>query len=127
MIRLITIGIGGFIGSISRYLISGIVQNISRNVTFPYGTFAVNLIGCLIIGFISQLSETKGFLSDFSRSFIIIGFLGGFTTFSAFGNETFNLLHDGKINLAIVNSIGQVIVCLTSVWIGREIAFWIWR
>ncbi|MBI4699060.1 MAG: fluoride efflux transporter CrcB [Nitrospirae bacterium] len=127
MFKIITIGIGGFLGSISRYLISGFVQNMSRNISFPYGTFAVNSIGCLIIGIVSQLGETKGFLSDLSRSFIIIGFLGGFTTFSAFGNETFNLLHDGETNLAVLNALGQVIICLTCVWAGRGIAYWLWR
>ena len=126
MVKLFAIGIGGFLGSISRYLISGFVQDISRSVSFPYGTFAVNSIGCLMIGFVSQLAETKGFLPDLSRSFVIIGFLGGFTTFSAFGNETFNLLRDGETSLALFNVAGQVIVCLAFVWFGRGIAHWIW-
>ena len=127
MTKLLIIGIGGFIGSISRYLVSGAAQNLSKNLIFPVGTFTVNLLGCLLIGFLSQLSETRGLLTDSSRAFIIVGVLGGFTTFSAFGNETLNLLRDGETNLALINAIGSVIICLIGVWLGRAIAYGIWR
>jgi len=127
MIKLFIIGIGGFIGSVSRYLVSGLVQGISRSISFPYGTFMVNLLGCFFIGLFAHLSDSRGLFSDSSRAFVFIGLLGGFTTFSAFSNETFNMLHDGEISLAILNVLGQVITCLGSVWLGRAVAFWVWR
>ncbi len=127
MIKLITIGLGGFIGSVLRYLMSGAVQSLSRSISFPWGTFAVNLIGCFSIGFLSHLSETRGLFAESSRAFVFIGLLGGFTTFSAFSNETFNLLRDGETGLALLNIGGQVILCLGLVWLGRAVAYGIWR
>lgn len=127
MTKLFIIGIGGFIGSVLRYLASGAAHNLTRSVSFPYGTFAVNVLGCLVIGFLSQLSETRGLFSDTSRAFVFIGILGGFTTFSAFSNETMNLLRDGETSLALINAIGQVTVCLAGVWLGRSAAYFVWR
>ena len=103
MIKLLLIGTGGFIGSIFRYLISGSVQAVSHSITFPYGTLAVNVIGCFLIGFLSELAETRSLFSPDTRAFLIVGILGGFTTFSAFGNETMNLLRDGEGALAMMN------------------------
>jgi len=125
--KIFLIGLGGFLGSVARYSLSGVVQSLSRSISFPYGTFAVNLCGCFLIGFFSQLSETRGFLTDLSRAFLVIGVLGGFTTFSAFGNESFNLLRSGETNLALINIFGQITLCLTGVWLGRVLAFSIWR
>src|SRR2546423_13973680 len=88
-------GVGGFIGSILPYSVSGFVQNLTRSIDFPYGTLAVNLIGCLAIGFLSQLAETRGFFTAETRTLVFIGVLGGFTTFSAFSNETINLWREG--------------------------------
>lgn len=127
MTRLLIIGIGGFIGSVSRYLVSGFVQGISKSISFPYGTFMVNLIGCFFIGLFAHLADSRGLFSDSSRAFVFIGLLGGFTTFSAFSNETFNLLRDGETSIALLNIFGQVAVCLGSVWFGRAVAFWVWR
>jgi CrcB protein len=125
--KILFIGMGGFFGSVARYLLSGAVQSLTRSIAFPYGTFAVNLIGCFLIGLFSQLSETKGFLTDLTRAFLVVGVLGGFTTFSAFGNESFNLLRSGETNLALINILGQVTLCLTGVWLGRVLAYSLWR
>jgi CrcB protein len=84
-------GIGGFVGSILRYSVSGFVQDVSRSIHFPYGTLAVNLIGCFAIGFLSQLAETRGLFTAETRTLVFVGVLGGFTTFSAFGNKQQNL------------------------------------
>lgn len=127
MTKLFIIGIGGFIGSVSRYLVSGLAQSISKSISFPYGTFVVNMIGCFFIGLLAHLSDARGLFSDSSRAFVFIGILGGFTTFSAFSNETFNLFHDGETSSAMLNIIGQVVIGLGSVWFGRAIAFWVWR
>ncbi len=125
--KLLLIGVGGFCGSVARYLASGFVQDLSRTISFPWGTFAVNVLGCLLIGFLSQLAEGRGFLTEATRSLLIVGFLGGFTTFSAFGNETFNLLREGQPLLSFGNAAGQLLACLAAVWLGRSLAFALWR
>jgi CrcB protein len=125
--KLFLAGIGGFIGSALRYAVSGFVQNWSGSIRFPFGTLAVNLAGCVLIGFLSQLAETRGIFSADARTLIFIGVLGGFTTFSAFGNETINLWRDGENALAVANIAAHVIICLGAVWLSRAVAFQIWR
>jgi len=121
------VGVGGFIGSILRYLISGYVQQFTPSAAFPYGTLVVNLAGCLIIGFLSQLAEVHGLFAAETRVFIFIGVLGGFTTFSTFGNETINLLREGENIPAFFNLIAHIILGLAAVWTGRTLAYIIWR
>ena len=120
-------GIGGFIGSTLRYAATGYVQQLSRSIDFPYGTLTVNLIGCFIIGFLSQLAESRGLFTAESRTFVFIGILGGFTTFSAFGNETMNLWREGQNTLALANVAAHLVLGLGAVWIGRVLAYQIWR
>jgi CrcB protein len=115
------------IGSILRYTISGVVQRISGAFTFPLGTLAVNILGCLSIGFLSQLAETRGAFSPETRGLLIIGILGGFTTFSTFANETFNLWQDGEILLVSLNLLGHIILGMGSVWLGHTLAQILWR
>jgi fluoride exporter len=119
-------GIGGFAGSALRYVVSGFVQNWSGTIRFPFGTLAVNLAGCLVIGFLSQLAETRGLFSAEARTLIFIGVLGGFTTFSAFGNETINLWRDGQSTLAAANIAAHLMLCLGAVWLSRALAYQIW-
>ncbi len=127
LIRLAVIGSGGFVGAILRYLVSGWVQVWSGSILFPFGTMAVNLIGCFVIGFLSFLVESRGFLSVETRSFVLIGLLGAFTTFSTFGNETLTLVRHGRMDLAAVNAVTQVLLGLVMVWLGRVVASGIWR
>ncbi len=127
LIRLFVIGSGGFVGAILRYLVSGWVQVWSGSILFPFGTMAVNLIGCFVIGFFSFLVESRGFLSVETRSFLLIGLLGAFTTFSTFGNETLTLVRNGRMDLAAINATSQVLVGLVMVWLGRVTASGIWR
>jgi fluoride exporter len=124
--RIFLVGMGGFIGSVLRYVLGGVVQQWSRSETFPYGTLGVNLIGCLVIGFLAELAETHGMFSAESRAFVFIGILGGFTTFSAFGNETMNLWRDGENIFAFANVAAQVVFGLGAVWLGRTLAYQIW-
>lgn len=127
MTNILLVGIGGFIGSILRYLVSGYVQQISQSADFPYGTLAVNVLGCFIIGVLSQLAESRGLFTGESRLFAVTGFLGGFTTFSSFGNETLNLMRDNQMMNALANVGANVVIGLFAVWLGRTTAYLIWR
>ena len=127
MTNILLVGVGGFIGSVLRYLVSGYVQESVKRLDFPYGILAVNLIGCFIIGLLAQFGEKYGMFSNESRSFIFIGVLGGFTTFSSFGNDTVNLMRQGFMTNALVNIGANVILGLFAVWLGRMIGHLIWR
>lgn len=97
MIRtLLLVGTGGFLGSISRFLVSRLMQN-NFPSAFPFGTFLVNISGCLLIGLIFGLSERSTMLTTGWKMFLAVGFCGGFTTFSTFANENLALLRDGEI------------------------------
>ena len=125
--NILLVALGGAMGSVSRYLLGTWVQSASRSIDFPYGTLTVNLIGCFVIGFLSQLAEARGAFTPESRALIFIGILGGFTTFSSFGNDTINLVRDGEMFNALANVGANVIFGLLLVWFGRTVAYWIWR
>ena len=127
VIRLCSIGLGGFLGAVLRYLVSGWVQDRSGSIIFPFGTAAVNLLGCFIIGVLTLLVETRSYLSVEARAFLLIGLLGSFTTFSTFGNETLLLIRSGKIDMAALYAGGQVVIGVVMVWLGRLLAACIWR
>jgi CrcB protein len=127
MTNILLVGIGGFIGSVMRYLASGYVQQAAKSVDFPYGTLAVNVVGCFVIGFLSQLAEGRGVFTSESRLFVFTGILGGFTTFSSFGNETMNLVRGSQMMNAFANVGANVIVGLFAVWLGRTVSYMIWR
>ncbi|MSP78872.1 MAG: fluoride efflux transporter CrcB [Dehalococcoidia bacterium] len=122
MLVIIFIAIGGALGSVSRYLVGGWAYNLTGNPTFPIGTLAVNLIGCFLIGLLSGLGEANKFLTPQMRALLIVGFLGGFTTFSSFGNETLVLLRNGQMLSALLNVGVQVVVGLLAVAGGYVIA-----
>jgi CrcB protein len=125
--NILVVALGGALGSVSRYLLGTWAQAISKSIDFPYGTLTVNLIGCFAIGFLSQLAEARGAFTSESRVLVFIGLLGGFTTFSSFGNDTVNLLRDGETFNALANVGANVILGLLLVWLGRAAAYWIWR
>jgi CrcB protein len=110
-----------------RYGLSGVVQEWLRNASFPYGTLVVNVAGCFIIGGLAYLSEARGLLTPETRLLLITGFLGGFTTFSTFGNETLALARGGELGRALGNVAGHVGLGLGAVWAGWALAHWIWR
>lgn len=122
MINILLVGTGGFIGSVCRYLLGGAVQRMLHTLRFPYGTLAVNVIGCFLIGFVYGLGNSKQFFSTEARLFLATGFLGGFTTFSSFGYETFALATDVHITAALGNVALQVIIGLTAVWLGNAVS-----
>jgi len=127
LLSVLYVALGGALGSVSRYLVGTWVQTASKSIDFPYGTLTVNLVGCFIIGFLSQLAESRGVFTPETRGLMLIGVLGGFTTFSSFGNDTINLLRDGETFNALANVGANVILGLMLVWLGRAVAYWIWR
>lgn len=127
MQNLLLIGMGGFMGALLRYGVSGFIQNWSKSVNFPYGTLIVNLLGCLLIGALSQVAETKGVISSEARSFIFIGLLGAFTTFSTFGNDTVNLFREGENLLSYLNIGLHLILGLSAVWLGQTLVSQPWK
>ncbi|MEW6400970.1 MAG: fluoride efflux transporter CrcB [Chloroflexota bacterium] len=127
LLNIILVALGGALGSVMRYLLGIWTQSASKSIDFPYGTLAVNLIGCFVIGVLAELAEVRGAFTPESRALVFIGVLGGFTTFSSFGNDTINLLRDGEAFNALANIGANVILGLTLVWLGRTVAYWIWR
>ena len=124
---LLLVGTGGFIGSVLRYLLSSYVQQLSKGLQFPFGTLAVNVVGCVLVGFLAELADQRSLISGETRGFLIIGILGGFTTFSAFGNETMSLLRSGEPWLAFGNILGHITLGLFSVWLGYSISSLLWK
>jgi CrcB protein len=127
MERLLIIGLGGGIGAIMRFILSSIVQEKLNNASFPFGTLVVNITGCLLIGWLSYLSDVRGIIDSEWRAFLFIGLLGGFTTFSTFSNETMNLLRGGEYIQSLLNVILHLFLGLSAVIAGRLIAQSVWR
>ena len=120
------VAVGGALGSVLRHLLGGLVPQ-RAGAIFPWGTLAVNLAGCFAIGLVSELAESRGAMDPGTRALLVVGLLGGFTTFSAFGNETLNLLRDGERLLAGFNVCANVVIGLAAVWLGRILTAAVWR
>jgi CrcB protein len=118
LINAALVGSGGFVGAMCRYGLSGFVQRNVALATFPYGTLAVNLLGCLLIGIVVGLVDSRQMFGPEFRLFALIGLLGGFTTYSTFGYETFALLRDADFLRAAANVTVHVVLGLALVWIG---------
>jgi len=117
MQKTILIAVAGLLGTLLRYWLSGHVAK-QYGETFPWGTIAVNLIGCLVTGAVFFVTEERLLLSPTVRTVILIGLLGGFTTFSAYGLQTFTLLRDGQIGLAMLNVVMSNTLGVFMVWLG---------
>ncbi len=109
MIKIISLIVGGALGTTLRYFFSGTIYRLTGS-DFPYGTLAVNVAGCFIIGFLVSITETKFILGPNSKVFLMIGFCGAFTTFSTFILETANLLKDGQASRAFLNLLISLII-----------------
>ena len=115
------IGLGGFLGAVARYIVAlWIGQRWGR--TFPLGTFIVNISGCFLISLLMSLFTEKFMVSPQLRLFLVIGFLGAYTTFSTFEYETGNLVKDGEWAIALANVILSVIVGFIALKLGESIA-----
>ena len=113
------IALGGALGSVGRYWLSGLVANRMGGV-FPWGTLVVNVTGSFVIGLLAAWSEPGGrrYLSPAGREFFIYGICGGYTTFSSFSLQTLELVREGDIAKAGFNVLGSVALCLVAVWLG---------
>ncbi len=111
-------GLGGFIGSAGRYLVGGWVHALMPFGTFPLGTLVVNVSGCFLIGLLGGLVEARQLFGPDLRVFLLIGVLGGFTTFSSFAYETLALSRDAEILRALLNVAAQVVLGLGVAWLG---------
>jgi CrcB protein len=108
MTNVLLAGLGGFLGAACRYGLSGFVQRLTGSPSFPWGTLAVNALGCLLIGLLAGLGEVRGPFTPHARVLLLAGLLGGFTTFSAFGYETVQLVRSGQAGLALLNVLAQL-------------------
>lgn len=119
----VLIALGGALGSIARYWLSGVVET-QVGSAFPWGTFLVNLSGCILIGFFAGLGSAgaRWFAGQEARALLLVGLCGGYTTFSAFSLQTLELLRAGDGLRAVGYTLASVIVCLLGVWLGQLLA-----
>ena len=123
MIGVLWMGVGGFLGTIARYLVASAVGGMVGE-TFPWGTVVVNVTGCFVIGVLAIATGPDGRLvvaPDF-RQFLLIGICGGYTTFSSFSLQTLNLLRAGDMAGAVGNVVVSVVACMLAVWAGAVAA-----
>ena len=117
MTQVLAIGIGGAIGSLLRFWMSTWVHSFAGR-GFPYGTLTVNVLGCLVMGVLFVLFTERFSDNAVLRAGILIGVLGGFTTFSSFSIETFNLIEQGAHLEALANMALSLALCVGATWIG---------
>ena len=122
LIKILYAGMGGFIGSALRYMTNGVVERVISPNAFPYGTFVVNILGCLVIGFLAGISDTNDIFSATSKAFTFTGVLGAYTTFSTFSYETMDLFQNGLTSPALIKLTLQIVLGLLSVWGGFQFA-----
>lgn len=120
LVNALLVGTGGFAGAIFRYALAGTVHRLLPLARFPHGTLGVNLLGCLMIGLFAGLADSRQFFSPEMRAFVFIGLLGGFTTFSTFGFETFTMARDGEYLRAVLNVALHVVLGLTLLWLAYD-------
>jgi fluoride exporter len=123
--KLLLVGIGGFLGSALRYGAGGWLARLRSGGDFPLETFVINVTGCLVIGFLAGLAETRGVFTPPVRAFLFVGVLGGYTTFSTLGYETFQLMRDGQLALGLGSAASQLVLGLGGVWLGDALSRWI--
>lgn len=117
MMKYLLVGVGGCIGSVLRFWVGGYVSQ-RLGARFPYGTFVINVTASFLIGFILTLLAERSQWSPNWRYLIPIGFIGGYSTFSTFEWETFQVLRDGEVAIALLNVGLSVVVGFISVWLG---------
>lgn len=124
LVELMWVGIGGGVGAISRYLVGRELSE-RANSLFPYGTFTVNMIGAFLIGILFAILTERGVGPDHLRMLLVVGFVGGFTTFSSYTLEAINLVESGHWNTALLYVLGSnllgLIACMAGITIVRVV------
>ena len=115
--------IGGFIGSVMRYLVNIWSKGLFEGLSFPLGTLIVNISGCLLLGLLNGWAENHQFFTSQIRLFMFVGILGSYTTFSTFSYETIKMMQNGDSFQALLNISIQVLVGLFAAFIGFQIAY----
>ncbi|RMF66297.1 MAG: fluoride efflux transporter CrcB [Alphaproteobacteria bacterium] len=121
MRQILAVAAGGAIGAVLRWLMASGVQRLAGGA-FPWGTFAVNALGSLLLGFLFVWLIERSTAGELARLAITVGFLGAFTTFSTYSLESVRLLQEGAFGMALGNVLGQVLLCLTLTWFGIQLA-----
>ncbi len=109
--------LGGILGTLARYIFGGAIYRLA-GTDFPYGTLAVNLSGCFVIGFLAAIADEKFLLGPNAKIFLMVGFCGAYTTFSTFMLETANLIKDGEMGRAFLNVAGSVVIGFIALRLG---------
>ena len=126
MMNVLLVALGGSIGAVARYKMSGWILHHTIDWRFPAGTFAVNVLGCLVAGILAGLVEKHDLFTADTRLFFFTGILGGFTTFSAFGLETMFLVQRGQFLIAASNVAASVVAGLLALWVGLGVGSLKW-
>jgi fluoride exporter len=116
MLRILLVGLAGLSGTLCRYWLSGVVTR-RYGEAFPAGTLVVNLVGCFAAGLLFHFMQEREAFSETARTAVFVGLLGGFTTFSAYGLQTFTLLREGRVGMAALN-VASNLLGLLLVWVG---------
>ncbi|HEX8502557.1 MAG TPA: fluoride efflux transporter CrcB [Pyrinomonadaceae bacterium] len=121
MLRLLLVGLAGLAGTLVRYWLSGAVAR-RHGEAFPAGTLAVNLLGCFAAGLLFHLMQERQAFNETARAAVFVGLLGGFTTFSSYGLQTFELLREGRAGAAALNVVASNLLGLLMVFAGYSLA-----
>jgi CrcB protein len=122
MQKILLVLLGGALGTGFRFGLSTVINSACKRSGFPYGTFIVNLSGSFAIGILASIFEARPWSSEVVRAAVMTGVLGGYTTFSSFSLETFNLMRDGRLAAAVLYASLSVVLGITAVWLGMRLA-----
>ena len=122
MVKYLAVLAGGAFGTGLRYSLSTLIYSMIRQPTFPYANLVINISGSFAIGLLAELFDTRLLVSPIVRIAVLTGIIGGYTTFSSFSFETYELLRDGEIWRGAVNASASVLLGLAAVWAGIRIA-----
>jgi CrcB protein len=120
--QLLLLLLGGALGTGCRYFLSAWIYSVVRAPVFPYGNFVINVSGSFLIGVLAELLESRWLVSPAIRIALLTGVLGGYTTFSSFAFETYGLLRDGELVVALAYAGGSLLAGLAAVWLGVRLA-----